>query len=368
MAIGRISGPLLKANLLRDGVDLAFETDLLYLDVSDPNPANHRVGIKNSSPSCTLDVLGSVCATEIRGDYLLIDDVEINGNTIRSTVGNLNIQPATPSDRIIIGAAEIPDIYGNVDIKGNIFAFNLNTENIALSGQTFVVANILIDGDANDSAIRTTNSNTNLSLDPSGTGIIILNASTQVNGNLDVSGNITAGGNITLAGNIIIGDQSITDTLSINARFSSSLIPDTDLAYTIGLPDFAWDRLFVGNLQIDSTKITTTDSNADLELAASGTGKIYVPNNDVQFDQDLIVGGNLFVNDFTATGTVTADTFTTGDIEINDNVISTTNLNSNLELRPAGIGKIYANTNLMEIAGDFTAQTIVDTVIDCGEY
>ena len=28
MAIGRISGPLLKANLLREGVNLAFENDL----------------------------------------------------------------------------------------------------------------------------------------------------------------------------------------------------------------------------------------------------------------------------------------------------------------------------------------------------
>jgi hypothetical protein len=34
MAVGRITGTLLKANLLRDGVDLAFETDLLYLDVN----------------------------------------------------------------------------------------------------------------------------------------------------------------------------------------------------------------------------------------------------------------------------------------------------------------------------------------------
>ena len=44
MAVGRISGPLLKSNLLRNGVDLAFETDLLYLDVS-----NSRVGIKTVS-------------------------------------------------------------------------------------------------------------------------------------------------------------------------------------------------------------------------------------------------------------------------------------------------------------------------------
>ena len=40
MAIGRISGAMLKNNLERLGTDLSFETDLLYLDV-----ANSRIGI-----------------------------------------------------------------------------------------------------------------------------------------------------------------------------------------------------------------------------------------------------------------------------------------------------------------------------------
>ena len=34
MAIGRISGSVLKSNLTRNGTDLAFETNLLYLDVT----------------------------------------------------------------------------------------------------------------------------------------------------------------------------------------------------------------------------------------------------------------------------------------------------------------------------------------------
>ena len=34
MAIGRITGSVLKSNLTRNGVDLAFETNLLYLDVT----------------------------------------------------------------------------------------------------------------------------------------------------------------------------------------------------------------------------------------------------------------------------------------------------------------------------------------------
>ena len=40
MAIQRIPGQLLQANLQRSGVDLAFETNLLYIDVG-----NSRIGI-----------------------------------------------------------------------------------------------------------------------------------------------------------------------------------------------------------------------------------------------------------------------------------------------------------------------------------
>ena len=60
MAVGRISGPLLKDNLLRNGVNLAFETSLLYLDVK-----NGRVGINNATPLYQLDVIGTTQTTNI---------------------------------------------------------------------------------------------------------------------------------------------------------------------------------------------------------------------------------------------------------------------------------------------------------------
>ena len=60
MAVGRISGPLLKSNLVRNGIDLAFETDLLYLDVN-----NSRLGVKTSSPQYELDVNGTTRTTNI---------------------------------------------------------------------------------------------------------------------------------------------------------------------------------------------------------------------------------------------------------------------------------------------------------------
>ena len=58
MAIGKISGPLLRDDLLRNGIDLAFETDLVYLDVN-----NRRVGIKTNSPTHDLTVNGTTRTT-----------------------------------------------------------------------------------------------------------------------------------------------------------------------------------------------------------------------------------------------------------------------------------------------------------------
>ena len=51
MAIGRITGQMLSANLARSGTDLAFETNLLALDVT-----NSRVGVGTASPATTLHV------------------------------------------------------------------------------------------------------------------------------------------------------------------------------------------------------------------------------------------------------------------------------------------------------------------------
>jgi hypothetical protein len=80
MAIGRISGAMLKSNLERLGTDLAVDTDLLYLDVT-----NNRVGINTATPSQSLQV----------------DNVTIHASQIRSTSGPLDL--GAPTDLTISG-------------------------------------------------------------------------------------------------------------------------------------------------------------------------------------------------------------------------------------------------------------------------
>lgn len=118
MAIGRITGPLLNENLVRDGVDLRFDNDLLVLSVQ-----GKRIGIRNQNPRYTLDVSGA-----IHGQTLLIDNtgtialVTISSSTtgtsfIETTYGPMVIRPGGDETLTIVADTLID---GNLHVTKNI--------------------------------------------------------------------------------------------------------------------------------------------------------------------------------------------------------------------------------------------------------
>jgi len=70
MAIGRISGPMLFANLERQGLDLSIDGNLLYFDVN-----RRRIGVNTSNPEYDIHITGV-------GDSQA--NVFVNGNVIAS--------------------------------------------------------------------------------------------------------------------------------------------------------------------------------------------------------------------------------------------------------------------------------------------
>jgi hypothetical protein len=268
MAIGRISGPLLKANLVRDGVDLAFETDLLYLDVN-----NSRIGINSAAPQYALDVVGTTRTTNLRVDNQFdIGNLTVNGNTLSSTLNTITLQPSGSEPVIYHSRLQVDDL----DFQNN--------------------------------TISTLSSNVDLEIRTSGTGDLDIYADTNIDGNLFVSGNIQAGGNLTIGGDITIGD-SPTDSVVINAKINSDLIPETDNTYSLGNSTFRWaslttnnlfattlnlQTLTVANISLSNSTITTTGNN-DLILDPNGTGVIRTGN--------FTISTNTIRN--TATGAIT---------------------------------------------------------------
>ena len=233
MAVGRISGQLLKANLLRDGVDLAFETDLLYLDVN-----NNRVGINNATPQYDLDVTGTTRTTLFEvTNFADISDINITGNTI-----------STNGDRIVLGTAD------NVIYQNKAIIDDIELEN---------------------NVIRTNTTNANIDFRPNGTGTV------NVHSNMNVEGNIYATGDIIADGTITIGDQD-TDFVTFNSRVNSDIIPTTNNTFSLGS-----DPALGGNQWADvhvqtffAGTIDTTSINIDgIDVTRRQGNIIYVSQN-----------------------------------------------------------------------------------------
>jgi hypothetical protein len=112
MAIGRISGSVLKSNLTRNGTDLAFETNLLYLDVT-----NSRVGIGTSEPTTALQVNGTITTSGLAGlSTLAVDGVTITDNTVKSNSSNANLElDANGSGKVSISGLLFPTSDGSAD-------------------------------------------------------------------------------------------------------------------------------------------------------------------------------------------------------------------------------------------------------------
>lgn len=117
MAVGRISGQVLKAALYRDGFDIKLgntptDTALTYFDVN-----NNRLGINNESPLYTMDVTGNAhVSNSIETLEIDVGDILINTTTIQSIAGNINLLAATTADFITLD--------GNVDITNNLVVQN----------------------------------------------------------------------------------------------------------------------------------------------------------------------------------------------------------------------------------------------------
>jgi hypothetical protein len=194
--VGKISGQVLESNLIRQGEDLAFETDLIYLNVN-----TQRVGINTDIPFRPLVVDGTLSATQFLVDtQLSVPNFLFSGNTILND-----------SDDITISAT---------GLGSAVVASAVSTDSILI----------------NTSGIQSLRSNEDIDLTPNGLGQTVFNSMVDVDGNLHVTGNIT------FDGSIVIGNND-TDNFILNADLSSDLIPNITDTYALGSQSKQWDTL-----------------------------------------------------------------------------------------------------------------------------
>lgn len=272
--LGRISGIMLKNNLLRQGVDLAFENDLIYLDVE-----SNRVGIRSSSPTHDLTVTGTTSSSELLVDTSYFSgNLRIIDNNITTVFGSLTISAA---GQIVAPEIRTADIGINnnyittssnplLDIidGGSSTSFLTSTLDLGLASTT-TFGDVFDLGNAELSGPTT---NTSLEIRPNGTGKVL------VFGNLNTTGSIHSTGDITLDGTIIFGNND-SDSVTFNADIASDIVPDQHYTYNLGRADRRWSETHsvLINGQLLTTEQLQTDAGIDLALRQ---GKIwYVATN-----------------------------------------------------------------------------------------
>ena len=235
MAVGRISGQLLKDNLIRSTLpvgeqNIAFETDLLYIDI-----INSRIGIKTANPQYPLDVNGTTRTVDLEvTNTANISDLTLTGTSITTTNPVLSI--ASP-DKILYNNAIVVD---DLQISNNL--------------------------------IEITTLDTDLQISANGTGIVDILSDVEVTGNIYATGNITADGNITL------GNQD-TDNVTINADINSDIIPDATDTYDLGTGAKRWNEMFVSDLTVDNLTVGGNILVGGLDLTQTPGNIIYVATN-----------------------------------------------------------------------------------------
>jgi hypothetical protein len=349
---GRISGPLLSDNLLRSGVNLAFDTDALYLNVN-----NKFVGINTNTPTRTLDVFGDIYSKDLIVDTQAdIAHFSFGGTGTLDQISNyrnenIYITPTQSTDPIIaltgigstnkfnfvgseltgftnqniifdptgrlvfgtgVGATLVvpndPGFYTTTSLNyfyatraswessGLDIGSDLTNHTQFIKGTTVTNVQGPFADFGQDYYIIFTSNNPLVNLNPLDTLTLTISRT-----NMYVGGTITATGNVTFDGDITLGNDP-GDVITFGAEVGSHIIPIIGGAYNLGedITPLVWKNIYATNL-------VTTDFN-------------------------------------TTTANIT--TLDAGNIRISGNAISNTVTTNDVNLVPSGTGSLNFNSFL----------------------
>ena len=265
-----------------------------------------------------LDVTGQV---DFQGDVQLTD-VNISDNVITTTIGNndLDLRASGTGEVLIDGT--------NMRVTQDLFAASIATNDISIN-QSLVLDELVITDsniEINENYISTKVSNSDLQLRATGDVTV-------------ASNNVILSQNLTVNGTTALANTNITGTLThVGDRIQTG---DYNLTGNLNISSLATDRAFqFDDVKIEGNVLQTTLSNSNLDLRAAGTGEIL-------FNEDLHIDKNLNIGSFNVDAVAVDDNVSlevielSTDVQFFDNVITTTNSNSDLELRTNGTGSVY---------------------------
>ena len=324
MAIGRITGQMLSANLARSGTDLAFETNLLALDVT-----NSRVGIGTASPATTLHISatdavriasgttgqrpGSPANGDIRYNSTL-STIEGYSNSVWANLASGDtLKDADEDTKIQVEESSDEDII-RMDIAG--------TERINISATETAIGVTKINHAA--STITGTATNGNITITPDGSGVVAVSSALTVAGAATITGDLTVNGTTTTieSTSLTVEDPMITlaknnsggdaNTFDQGLFFNRGSLDNVSMIWDESADQFAFavtsgeDGTTAGNVTIDSYanlragNITATDIDGILgsNTAAAATVTTLNASSTVSLDGAVTINESSASVDF----------------------------------------------------------------------
>ena len=190
-------------------------------------------------------------------------------------------------------------------------------------------------------------------------GAATLQNTLDVTSNVTIGGNLTVDGDTTIAGNLTFGDAA-TDTITLTADVSSSILPSADDTYDLGATDSEWRDLYIdGTANIDTAAIDTANVGT---LAVSGNGTV---TGDLTVTGDInatVVGTASTADALTTERTITLD----GDVSGAVNFDGSANVTLTTTIADDSHNHTIANVDGLQTALDAKQATITGaaTTID----
>ena len=202
---------------------------------------------------------------------------------------------------------------------------DLSSTNLILNGVT-ITGNVIESNDLN----------TDLILDPAGA----INV---------VDTNLSAGVNLLISGSSNLSDVTITATVTHTNNLTrvgnADITGSTEIQGFLSVSGTAQYQ----NIRIEGNKVS---SDTGIVLSAQLT-RLVIFNDDLIIDQGLEIQGNLVSDDLTVRTQATGLSIFVDDILVQENFITTTLSNSDLELRANGTGRVNI-TDSFVVENDIT--------------
>jgi hypothetical protein len=327
----------------------------------------HNFGYIGTESDSTNDTTLSLQANEIvqiNGGVIYFDSIDHKGDYRVGEIFYVNQQ----TGQVSFDAQSI-----NFTATGNI-TLDGPTGQIILDASKVQVSNLKIHDNNIDSLIGPVN-------------FLAQSGTTTLDSDVYVTGNTYVTGDTVVKGNVFLGDTPL-DLITITPNLTQDIIPGANNTYNLGTKTptpKVWNTAYYTTLNVDgitqitNNTISTLVSNNDLRFLAAGTGIVHVTGTNIQVDQNAIFGGTLTVNgvttlqDTTSVGLInltgnisqTGDTYITGrfdnnnilltgthsylqvpNIKIQDNNISVTATDSNIEFFGNGTGGVVIENRL----------------------